>query len=94
METISIPNINLGTINTAQGIVFGEMLRVMLGLSDPQFVATGVAIGAIPAPAYNPASASPQQWIWQSTAVATLISSQANITASQNAITAYYANNH
>lgn len=93
METITLSNLNLGIVNPAQGIVLGEMLRVMLGLTDPQDIAVGVAIGTIPAPAYNPASAAPQQWIWQSTTVATLIAAQADITAAQNAIAAYYANN-
>lgn len=92
MESITLPNLNLGAVNQAQGIVLGEMLRVMLGLTNPQDIAVGVAIGAIPAPAYNPPSAATQQWIWQSTAIAPLIASQDAITAAQNAIAAYYAN--
>lgn len=91
MEPISLSNLNLGNVNVPAGIVLGESLRVMLGLVNAEDIAVGVQVGAIPAPAYGPTSAAPQQWIWQSTAVAPLIAAQSDIAAVQAAVAAYYA---
>lgn len=90
MEPISLPNLNLGSINANQGFVLGEMLRAMLGLAnDPNGVKVGVACGAIPAPDFQEDAYSPHGWLWKSTSVASLIANQAAINSVQNAITAW-----
>lgn len=89
METINLSNINIGAINANQGFVLGEMLRVMLGLSNPSDVGIGVQAGAIPAPDYQADTTSPQGWLWKSTTVASLIATQTAINNVQSAVTAW-----
>lgn len=89
METISLPNLNLGSINANQGFVLGEMLRAMLGLSNPADISVGVQAGAIPAPDYQADTTSPQGWLWKSTTVASLIATQTAINNVQSAVAAW-----
>jgi hypothetical protein len=91
MEPITISNLNLGSINSNQGLVLGEMLRVMLGLGDADSINVGVQAGVIPAPDFQAAPYTPQEWIWKSTSVAALIANQADINSVQSAVAAWRA---
>jgi hypothetical protein len=95
MESIIVPNLNLGSFNVGNGFVYGEMLRAMLGFTDgdASSIAIGVKIGAIPAPDWDGAPGTPQNWMWQSTTVASLIATQSEINSVQSAVAAWRAKN-
>jgi hypothetical protein len=91
MEPITISNLNLGSINSNQGLVLGEMLRVMLGLGSSTDISAGVKAGVIPAPDFEGALYTAQEWIWKSTSVASLIATQADINNVQSAVATWRA---